>query len=77
MRWQGFDRWADGWAIGLISKWGWLHLANIRGTMFLDVWHWRIRWAKVGYRPYFSERYGYVKWHKIGRLGVCRVRRGA
>lgn len=30
----------------------------------------RIRWAGRDFKPLFSERYGYRKWHKIGRLGV-------
>ena len=35
----------------------------------------RIRWAGDDFKPLFSERYGYRKWWKVGRLGV-RIDRG-
>lgn len=30
----------------------------------------RIRWEGPDFRPLFSERYGFRKWRKVGRLGV-------
>jgi len=63
------NRFECSWQIGFTSDRGWLSLCGVSGTIYLDIWHWRIRWAAPDHRPLFSERYGHTKWHKLGRLG--------
>lgn len=64
-----------GFHYGWISERWWFSLASVRTAVYLDVGTWRIRWARPGHRPLFSERYGHQKWHKIGRLAANHKKR--
>lgn len=65
----------DGFHYGWTGDRYWLSICGHRGTICLDVGPFRIRWAGPNHRPLFSERYGYQKWHGIGRLKVNRAKR--
>lgn len=70
--WRNDD---TGFHYGWTSERFWLSVASHRGTVWFDVWAWRFRWAGPEFRPLFSERNGYQKWHHVGRLALNTNRR--
>lgn len=51
------------------SRWRALSAGTINGGAWLHIGPLRLRWKDRGFRPLYSERYGHIRWHSLGRFG--------